>query len=266
MREAMLAAESHNRSKSTFLANMSHELRTPLNAVIGFAQVLESQLFGPLGGAKYLEYATDIRASGEHLLSLINDILDLARVEAGKLTLEIEPIFLAKEIDGCVRIIQLQAMKGGLEIERALNDAPAQIQADRRAFKQIVINILSNAIKFTPAGGKITIAAKINGAMLELKISDTGIGIPAGELSRIGQPFEQVSGALNRAHEGSGLGLSLCRSLVKLHGGELYIESWHGKGTTVTVTLPLSHTDVNLGDAKTMTRNDRASAESAAIQ
>jgi two-component system cell cycle sensor histidine kinase PleC len=266
MREAMLAAESHNRSKSQFLANMSHELRTPLNAVIGFAQILESQLFGPLGAAKYRDYATDIRTSGEHLLSLINDILDLARVEAGKLTLEIESISLAKEIESCLRVVQLQVMKGGLEIGQELQDAPAQIQADRRAFKQIVINLFSNAIKFTPPGGAITIAAKTKGDMLELKVSDTGIGIPTGDLSRLGRPFEQVSSTLNRSHEGSGLGLALCHSLVHMHGGKFFIESVQGKGTTVTATFPLLQMGADPGDKPSMAQDQITAAQSATVR
>lgn len=238
LRQAKLEAESHNRAKSAFLANMSHELRTPLNAVIGFSEVIETEMFGPLGSPKYIEYASDIRRSGVHLLDLINDILDLARVEAGKMAIEPASFLLAEEIHSSVRAVELRAKARELRLELALDAALATIYADRRAFRQILLNLLTNAVKFSLPGGTVTVSAKTIGDTFELKVIDTGIGISAEDLARIGRPFEQVASAWSRSHEGAGLGLSLCRSLVMLHRGEFRIESQQGKGTTVTVTLP----------------------------
>jgi two-component system cell cycle sensor histidine kinase PleC len=246
------AAEASNRAKSGFLANMSHELRTPLNAIIGFSEVMEQQIFGPIAPAKYLGYARDIRASGQHLLALISDILDLSRIEAGKHEMLTEVIDLQRECAETMRLVEMRAQEAGLELINELPEEPVKVLADRRAFKQIVLNLLSNAIKFTPEGGRVTLRARPYGSQCAVSISDTGIGIGDAELQRLGRPFEQVDNVFNRKHSGSGLGLALCKSLAELQGGRLRIRSRLGVGTTVTVELPLpqSAIDAQAGSVK----------------
>jgi two-component system cell cycle sensor histidine kinase PleC len=230
-------AESANRSKSEFLANMSHELRTPLNAIIGFSEMMETQMFGPLGSAKYSEYAHDIRSSGQHLLELINDILDMSKIEAGRMTLEKQPTDLGVVIEESLRLVSGRAEIASVKVVNEVGALP-KVDADKRAIKQVLLNLLSNAIKFTPAGGTITVRGGTQGHAVALSVEDTGIGIPAHALPKIGRPFEQVESQHSKKHKGTGLGLALSRSLVELHGGSLAIESTEGVGTRVTFTLP----------------------------
>jgi two-component system cell cycle sensor histidine kinase PleC len=235
---AKKTAEEANRTKSAFLANMSHELRTPLNAIIGFSDAIKQQLFGPLGHKRYLEYVNDIYSSGSHLLSLINDILDMSKIEAGKYEIRTERLDAAEVADESARFVRVRADEAGVTLSV---DAPAglAVDADLRALKQILLNLLTNAIKFTPKGGRVTLGVRDAREWIEFLVTDTGIGIPARDLPRLGQRFEQVDNALTRRREGTGLGLALCRSLAELHNGEVRIESEVGRGTVVTVRLPV---------------------------
>ena len=232
-------AETANRSKSEFLANMSHELRTPLNAIIGFSEIMETGLFGDLGSPKYKEYATDIHASGAHLLELINDILDMSKIEAGRMTLETQRLPLSEVVEESLRLVSGRADVASVKIIDELGAMPP-VDADKRAVKQVLLNLLSNAIKFTPAGGSIYLRGTTANGMATIAVEDTGIGIPAGALPKIGRPFEQVESHHAKSHKGTGLGLALSRSLVELHGGTLTIESTEGVGTKVSFTLPLA--------------------------
>jgi two-component system cell cycle sensor histidine kinase PleC len=230
-------AEAANRSKSEFLANMSHELRTPLNAIIGFSEIMQAQMFGPIGSEKYSEYSRDIQRSGQFLLDVINDILDMSKIEAGRLQLEIEKAALDGIFEDVMRLVGPRALEGRVTITRAV-PKPLQIEADRRALKQVFINLLSNAVKFTPEGGRVNIRAAREGETIVVAIKDTGIGIPAGDIEKLGRPFEQVENQFTKSHGGSGLGLAISRSLVELHGGTLNIASEVGAGTEVLVVLP----------------------------
>ncbi|HWA92273.1 MAG TPA: ATP-binding protein [Rhizomicrobium sp.] len=233
-------AEAANQAKSRFLANMSHELRTPLNAVIGFTDLMRQQMFGALGNERYEEYATLIYDSGQLLLDLISDMLDMAKIEAGKLELNLERVDLTGTIEDSVRLLTDRADNNGLEIHVSMPHKPVSLTADRRAVKQVLLNLLTNAIKFTPAGGSIDIVVRAEGGRVILSVRDTGIGIPAHELPRLGRPFEQVCGDPMLAKSGTGLGLALVRALVEKHGGVMRIESEEGIGTEVSVELPLS--------------------------
>jgi two-component system, cell cycle sensor histidine kinase PleC len=239
LREASRRAGAANLAKSQFLANMSHELRSPLNVIIGFAEMIESQMFGSLGSPKYAEYIHDIRESGQHLLALINDILDLSKIEADKYVLYPEPLCVPTLIRTCLRSFRLRAEEAGVRLEYSGGDIP-RITADERAIKQVLINLLSNAIKFTPSGGTITLQAAVEDQVVVVSVTDTGHGIPAADLPRIGQPFEQSVKPDGKENEGTGLGLALSRRLVELHSGSLEIRSQEGAGTEVTVRLPLS--------------------------
>jgi two-component system cell cycle sensor histidine kinase PleC len=230
-------AEAANISKSQFLANMSHELRTPLNAIIGFSDMMKNQLLGPIGSPRYLDYARDIHASGTHLLSLINDVLDMSKIEAGRYTIHPEPLDAAEMLRACARLVRVRASEAGVSLGIGVaQELP--IRADARALKQILLNLLTNAIKFTPAGGSVNLSAGREKDGVIFRVADTGIGIPAEDLPRIGRRFEQVDNALTRKGEGTGLGLALSRALVELHGGTLTIESAVGVGTTVSVWIP----------------------------
>jgi two-component system, cell cycle sensor histidine kinase PleC len=230
-------AEAANRSKSEFLANMSHELRTPLNAIIGFSEVMTSEFFGPMGSSKYSEYAADIRRSGHFLLDVINDILDMSKIEAGRTDLEFSDVNLAGVVDDVMRLIGPRASESGIVVKQDLRKIESFV-ADRRALKQVIINLMSNAVKFTPEGGTITLAAQSDSKNITLSIIDTGIGIPQRDIEKLGRPFEQVENQFTKTRGGSGLGLAISRSLVELHGGKLSIQSIVGKGTTVKVVLP----------------------------
>jgi two-component system cell cycle sensor histidine kinase PleC len=231
-------AEAANRAKSEFLANMSHELRTPLNAIIGFSEVMDSKLFGPLGSDRYEEYARDIQASGTYLLGVINDILDMSKIEAGQFSIEREEIDLCPLILETVKVISLQAAKKNICVETEIAES-LRVLADRRAIKQIAINLLSNAVKFTGEGGRILVRARNAGGALMLTIGDNGCGIPKTALSKLGRPFEQVQNQFSKNHTGSGLGLAISRSLSQLHGGALKIRSKEGAGTVVSVRIPV---------------------------
>jgi len=232
-----IRAEEANHSKSEFLANMSHELRTPLNAINGFSDIMKKEMFGPLGDPRYKEYVSDILFSGQHLLSLINDILDMSKIEAGKMTLNTEALQMNDMINQVIRIIRGRADENRLKLVYDEVSLP-EIEADPRNVKQILLNLTTNAIKFTPEGGVVTIAVEPKSAGLIIRVSDTGIGISEEDIQRLAQPFEQIDSQHSRKHEGTGLGLALSKSLVELHGGNFKIESVLGQGTTVTFTLP----------------------------
>ena len=242
-------AEDANQAKSKFLANMSHELRTPLNAIIGFSEIMESGMFGPLGAEKYGEYCRDIRESGQYLLDVINDILDMSKIEAGRIRLDAEEIELDGLIAESMRIVSQRAQDKGITLTSKI--APeVRLHADRRSMKQIALNLLSNAVKFTPEGGRVTVRVRSAHGIVSIAIADTGIGIAKAALQRLGRPFEQVDGQLTKRHEGSGLGLAIAKSLIHLHGGAMRIRSTPGKGTTVLVRLPVSATFRPTGDAE----------------
>ncbi len=231
-------AEQANRAKSEFLANMSHELRTPLNAIIGFSEVMETALFGPLGSDRYEEYARDIHSSGAYLLGVINDILDMSKIEAGQFSMDREEIDLGPLIHETVRVVSLQAAQKSITVETRISDS-LTLFADRRAIKQIAINLLSNAVKFTGVGGNISVRARDVSGALMLTIEDNGCGIPKAALGKLGRPFEQVQNQFSKNHTGSGLGLAISRSLAQLHGGALKIRSTEGTGTIVSVRIPV---------------------------
>ena len=230
-------AEEANQTKSKFLANMSHELRTPLNAIIGFSEIMESGMFGPLGAEKYHEYCTDIRSSGEYLLDVINDILDMAKIEAGRIRLDFEELDLDSLLAESIRVVSARAQDKQLELVARISPELG-LRADRRALKQIMLNLLSNAVKFTPAGGRVTVRGRAADGCIVLAIADTGIGITKEALARLGRPFEQVESQLTKSHHGSGLGLAIAKSLVELHGGRMRIRSTPGKGSLVVVRMP----------------------------
>jgi PAS domain S-box-containing protein len=232
-------AELHNRAKSEFLANMSHELRTPLNAIIGFSDMIRRETFGPVGSPKYLEYVSDINESGTHLLELINDILDLSKIEAGELELHEQDVDVSRVVRSCLTLVKERAEAREIEVKcDSTSDLPG-LFADERKLKQILINLLSNAIKFTPTGGKVTIRSWFDfddGYVFE--ISDTGIGIAPEDIPNALTPFRQVDNDMSRNYEGTGLGLPLTSALTELHGGSLDLQSEVGVGTTVTVRFP----------------------------
>ena len=230
-------AEEANRSKSEFLANMSHELRTPLNAIIGFSEVMVQQFFGPIGSDKYVDYARDINKSGQYLLDVISDILDMSKIEAGRLQLEIKPCSVPAIIDESLRIVAPRAQEGKVELSVKVPKM-LDLEGDKRALKQVFINLLANAVKFTPEGGRVSVTAKKQDQRVVIVIADSGIGIPPRDLEKLGRPFEQVENQFTKTKSGSGLGLAISKSLVELHGGSLSIESQERQGTTVTVLLP----------------------------
>ena len=236
---ALDAAEGANRAKSVFLANMSHELRTPLNAIIGFSDIIKDERLGPVGSTKYREYADDINESGQHLLALINDILDLSKVESGSDELHEENIEISQIAKALLKLVVGFARKGNIELELDVPDDTPLLYADERKVKQTLLNLLSNAIKFTPDGGKVTLkiwSRAESGYVFQ--VTDTGIGIATEDIPRALAPFQQIDSGLNRKHDGTGLGLSLTKSLVEMHGGYLDLQSKVGVGTTVTVRFP----------------------------
>jgi two-component system, cell cycle sensor histidine kinase PleC len=233
-------AESANRAKSEFLANMSHELRTPLNAIIGFAEVMESGIFGELGSEKYAEYCQDIRTSGHYLLSVINDILDMSRIEAGRISLVKTQVSINDSIQRALRLVGEQVRTKGLTLTVDVCPEDITVPADDRSLQQILVNLLQNATKFTNDGGCITVRSRLAMDAVNIYVEDDGIGIPAYALQKLGQPFEQVETEFSKSYKGSGLGLAIARSLAELHGGTLRIKSQEGVGTIVLVHLPLT--------------------------
>ncbi len=242
-------AEGANQAKSEFLANMSHELRTPLNAINGFSEIMVAEMYGPVGDARYKDYARDILNSGQHLLALINDILDMSKIEAGKMNLRFEPISLDDVAEDALRLVRNRAEAAGLSLRLDFNDLP-DVEADYRAIKQVLLNLLSNAIKFTPRGGLITVHAERRddplGERVRISVQDTGIGIPPDDLARLAQPFEQIESQHAKTQQGTGLGLALTKSLVEMHGGLLDLRSAPGQGTSATFSLPVRQSSVAL--------------------
>ena len=238
--EAKVRAEEANRAKSEFLANMSHELRTPLNAIIGFSEMMSAEMFGKIGDRRYAEYSRDILASGQHLLALINDVLDMSKIEAGKHSLRLEPLDLADAVADAVRLVRTRADAAGLQLVVEIPATLPQVDADARALKQVLLNLLSNALKFTPTGGRIQVLARPEGDDVRLAVVDSGIGIAKADLQRLGRPFEQVETQHAKTTHGTGLGLALTKALVHLHGGRFDLDSEAGVGTTASFTLPVA--------------------------
>lgn len=234
---ARAEAEAQSAGKSRFLAHMSHELRTPLNAVIGFSDVMRQRLFGPLPD-RYADYAVSIHEAGRHLLDLINDVLDVSKIEAERYELQIERFDAREVVSAALALVRIQADDKGVLLSALLPDRPVPVAADRRALKQMTVNLLANAVKFTPSGGAVTVGAEALGEVLELTVADTGVGIAPEDLARLGRPYEQAGDAEQRA-QGAGLGLALVRSLAKLHGGVLALDSTPGEGTAAVVRLPV---------------------------
>ncbi|MFI4965285.1 MAG: sensor histidine kinase [Caulobacterales bacterium] len=234
---ARAKAEQQNAGKSRFLANMSHELRTPLNAIMGFSDIMRQRLFGPMSD-RYGEYADLIHESGAHLLELINDVLDMSKIEAERFELAREEFDARDAIAAVLRLMRGQADRQGISLRGELSAEPLEADADRRAIKQIAFNLISNALKFTPKGGSVTVSAHPARGMLEIVVTDSGVGIAPDDLARLGRPYEQAGDADQR-QAGAGLGLSLVRAFARLHGGEMVMESALGEGTTVTVRMPV---------------------------
>ncbi|MDB5440949.1 MAG: two-component sensor histidine kinase [Caulobacteraceae bacterium] len=235
--EARQRAEAESSNRSRFLAAMSHELRTPLNAIIGFSDIMRQRLFGPLSD-RYAEYAQLIHESGQHLLDLIGDVLDISKIDADRYELSREVFDAREAVQAALRLVRPQADMAGVILRADLGSTPLEVDADRRAIKQMVLNLVANALKFTPKTGSVTVTTAAFGEMLELVVSDTGVGIASGDLARLGKPFEQA-GDMTSRRQGTGLGLSLVHAFAGLHGGDMTIESALGEGTSVTVRLPL---------------------------
>ncbi|MGX6647901.1 sensor histidine kinase [Maricaulaceae bacterium MS644] len=234
-RDAAIAA---NRSKSEFLAAVSHELRTPLNAIIGFSDVMKQRLFGPLP-ARYAEYGDLIHESGAHLLELIGDVLDMSKIEADRYELSVDTFDARDVVEICAKMMRLRAEEQGLALYCETGDRALPVTADRKALRQILLNLLSNAVKFTPSGGAVVVMVRAQDGEMVLAVGDSGVGVAAHELDRLGQPYAQSSSGRDTVERGTGLGLSLVRSLAELHGGEMSVQSAPGEGTTVTVRLPV---------------------------
>jgi len=238
--EEKTRAEEANQAKSKFLANMSHELRTPLNAIIGFSEIMESAMFGPLGTDKYGEYCRDIHQSGQYLLDVINDVLDMSKIEAGRIRPDLSEIRVGRLLNDAMRVVSARADDKRLTLTADISHG-IRLMADARLLKQIVLNLLSNAVKFTPEGGHVIVRARSSDGQARIAIVDTGIGIPKDALARLGRPFEQVESHITKTHQGSGLGLAIAKSLTELHGGTMRIRSTPGKGTLVLLRMPIGN-------------------------
>jgi len=243
IRDKKRQLELASRHKSEFLANMSHELRTPLNSVIGFSEVLRNRMVGEVN-EKQAEYLSDIYESGEHLLALVNDILDLSKIEAGRMELNLSSFDLPAAIASALTLVRERALRHGIELASQIDPGLGGFQADKRKFKQILLNLLSNAVKFTPDGGRVEVRAKLDTGKVEVAVRDTGVGIAPEDQQAAFEEFRQVGRHHARKSEGTGLGLALTKRLVELHGGEIRVESAPGKGSTFTFTLPVSKNGV----------------------
>ena len=247
-----IRAESASQAKSEFLANMSHELRTPLNAINGFSEIMAAEMYGPVGDARYRDYARDILNSGQHLLNLINDILDMSKIEAGKMSLRFEPVCLEEIAEEALRLVRNRAEAAGLSLILDFVDLP-DVEADHRAIKQVLLNLLSNAIKFTPRGGRVTVRGERRedalGERVRIGVQDTGIGISAQDLERLARPFEQVESQHSKTTQGTGLGLALSKSLVEMHGGLIDLKSAPGQGTVASFSLPVRQSRAAIASA-----------------
>jgi two-component system, cell cycle sensor histidine kinase DivJ len=247
-------AESANRIKTQFLANMSHELRTPLNSIMGFSEILNRELFGSLGEGRYRDYAHLIHESGEHLLNVVNDILDISKIETGKFKILKEPVDVSTLVKSCCDVMRHTAEQKQLALMLEVAPCLPALSADNRACKQMLLNVISNAIKFTNPGGSVCVSARASNGAVELAVTDNGVGIAAAELPKLGNPFVQASNSHDGSCEGAGLGLSVVKGLARLHGGKLELKSTLGKGTTATITLPLnSHSESVEASPKTPT-------------
>ena len=262
--QARADAEALAAGRARFLANMSHELRTPLNAIMGFSDIMRARMFGPLSD-RYAEYAELIHESGGHLLDLINDVLDMSKIEAERFELQ-RGIFDAREaVQAAMRLLRVQADTASVQLRGVLPPGELEVDADRRALKQIVLNLVSNALKFTPRGGQVTVTAHGYDGVLEIIVADTGVGISPEDLERLGRPYEQAGGVEQRA-KGTGLGLSLVRAFAKLHGGEMTIESRLGAGTSVSVRLPVLLAPLKSVTLETLTEPEPSSEAPAQVE
>ena len=243
-------AETANASKTAFLANMSHELRTPLNAILGFSEIIQTECFGPAGSPRYVEYAGDIHTSGTHLLSLINDLLDVAKIEAGKMEIEPQVLEVRTTFESALKIIATKTRERKQKLVIDIDPAAPPLYADERALTQILINLVSNAVKFTPDGGRITVAGtRARSGDFQIMVEDNGPGIPREKLDRVFKPFSQVDNRYDRQGSGTGLGLALVRGLAELHGGRAWVESDFGKGCRAYVILPAAPAAEHSNDA-----------------
>jgi signal transduction histidine kinase len=238
LQKALTRAEAVNEAKTLFLANMSHELRTPLNAIIGFSQLIRDQMLGPAGVPAYAEYAKDIHDAGAHLLEIISNVLDASRIEAGKFDLKEETLEIGGLVRSAMLAVRMQAGNKSLALELRLPEKPVGLRADALRLRQILINLLANAVKFTPEGGRVTLSFEASPAAAVFAVADTGIGMSPNEIAAATEPFRQIENPLVKRHEGVGLGLSLSKHMTEMHGGTLEIESKKGVGTTVRVVLP----------------------------